>query len=55
MLGTIIGTVDGIPIGTCDGRVLGYLECFIDGAVVGKCLCLCHFRGYVHMQEWAFW
>ena len=47
MLGKILGTVDGIPIGTCAGRVIGSLEDLIDGAVVGKCLCLCHCRGYV--------
>ena len=47
--------MDGIPIGICDGRVLGYLEGFIDRAVVGKCLFLCLCIGYVHIQEWEFW
>ena len=39
-LGTIRVAMDGFPIGTCDSTVIGYLEGFIDGAVVGKCLCL---------------
>ena len=36
MLDTIFGDMYGIPLGTCDGTVLVYLEGFIYGAVVGK-------------------
>ena len=36
MLGTILFVVDGLPLGTCDGTVLGSFGGFIDGAVVGK-------------------
>ena len=49
MIETILGAMYGIPIGTCDSRVIGSLEGFIDGAVYGKCLCLFSFKGYVHM------
>ena len=36
MIGTILGAVDVVPLGICDGTVLGYLEGFTDGAVVGN-------------------
>ena len=49
VLGTILSAVDGLPISKYDGTVLGYLESFIYGDVVGKCLCFCCCRGYVHM------
>ena len=39
MIGTIIGAVDGLPIGICDGRVIVYLKGFLDRAVEDKCLC----------------
>ena len=55
MIGTILGAVYKLPIGTCDGRVIWSLKGFIDGAVDGKCLCLCCCIGYVHMQDWEFW
>ena len=41
VLGTILGSVDGLSICTFDGSMLEYLEGFVDGAVVGKFLCLC--------------
>ena len=46
MIETILGAMYGIPIGTCNSRMIGYLEGFIDGAVYGKCLCLCSCIGY---------
>ena len=49
MIETILGAVYGIPIWTCEGRVIGSLEGFIHGAVYGKFLCLCCCMGYVHM------
>ena len=36
MLGTILGSLDGLTFGTCDGTVLVSLEGFINGDVVGK-------------------
>ena len=49
VLRKIVGAMDGLPIGTWYGRLLGSFKCFIDGAVVGKCLCLCCCIGYSHM------
>ena len=49
LIGTIIGAVERLPLGTCDGTVIRSLEGFIDGAVICKYLCLCCCRGYVHM------
>ena len=40
MIGTILGAVDEPPIGICDGKVIGYLEGFIYGAMEDKCLCV---------------
>ena len=48
-LGTIIDAVDGLPLHTCDDKVLGYLEGFVDGDVVENCLYLCCCTGCVHM------
>ena len=39
VIGTILGAVDRLPIRIYNGRVIGSLEGFIDGAVDGKCLC----------------
>ena len=39
MIGTIIGAVDGLPIGIYDDRLIGSFESFIDGDVEDKCLC----------------
>ena len=36
VLVNILGAVGVLPLGTCDGTVLGFLEGFIDGVVVGK-------------------
>ena len=36
VLREILGDVDVVPLGTCDGTVLGYLEGLIDGAMVGN-------------------
>ena len=46
LIGTILGAVDGFPLVTCDGTLLGSLEDLIDGDEVDKCLCLCCCRGY---------
>ena len=40
VLGTIIGAVDGPPLGICDGIVIGSLEDFIYEDLVGKFECL---------------
>ena len=37
-IGTILGAVDGLPIGICDDRVIEYSEGFIDEALEDKCL-----------------
>ena len=49
MIGTILDAVYGLPIGTCNIRVIRSLEGFIDGYLDGKCLCFCCCIGYVHM------
>ena len=55
MIGTIIGAIDGLPIGTCDIRVIGYLEGFIDEAVEDKCLCfLLFYRVCSHVRLGIF-
>ena len=33
---TILGDMDGIPLGTCDGTLIGSLEGLINGTVAGK-------------------
>ena len=48
-LETILCSVDGLLLGTCDSTVIVPLEGLIDGSVVGNYLCLCCCRGYVHM------
>ena len=49
VIGTILGAVYVLPIRPCEGSVIGYLECIIDGDVDGKCLCFCCCIGYVNM------
>ena len=38
MIGTILGAIYGLPIEIYEGRVIGSLEGFIDGAVEDQCL-----------------
>ena len=45
MIETILGAVDGLPIGIYDDRVIGSFEGFIDGDVEDKCLCCLYLKG----------
>ena len=44
VIGKILVAVYGIPIGTCNSMLIGYLEGFIYGDMDDKCVCLFLYR-----------